>query len=132
MVPLLSYYSDRNDAQASGVAMARSFLRLREFLENLGQENFCRQSLHLVAHSMGNYALRHAVQAIRAELGNDIERIFEHIFLMAADEDDDAFEKDHKLRLLPALAKAVHVYHSPDDVALMVSDKTKFKPDRLG
>ena len=31
-----------------------------------------------------------------------------------------------------ALAKAVHVYYSPDDVALTVSDKTKFKPDRLG
>ena len=51
---------------------------------------------------------------------------------MAADEDNDAFEHDGKLRLLPDLAKAVHVYFSEDDKALVISDVTKRNPDRLG
>ncbi len=132
MKPLLSYYSDRDDARASGVAIARAFLKLRRFLIEIGREGHCRQSLHLVAHSMGNYALRWAMQGIRGELGSNLPRLFDNIFLMAADEDDDAFEHDHKLRLLPDLAQAVHVYFSPGDRALMISDTTKRNPDRLG
>lgn len=134
MIPYLSYYSDRSDARNSGMAMARTFLFLRDFLEELRRADraFCQRRLHLMAHSMGNYALRHGLQGIRSELGDDIPRIFDNILLAAADEDDDAFELDHKFRKLPALARLVHVYFSPDDRALLISDKTKRNPDRLG
>jgi esterase/lipase superfamily enzyme len=132
MMPWLSYFSDRDDARASGVAIARAFLKLRDYLAELSKNQRCRQSLHLVAHSMGNYALCWAFQGIRSELKNQVPRVFDNIFLMAADEDDDAFEHDHKLRLLPEMARAVHIYFSPDDRALFISDKTKANPDRLG
>ena len=132
MTPFLDYHSDRRDAQASGVAIARTFLALRRFLIEAGREMHCEQSIHLCAHSMGNWALRHAVQALREELGDNLPRLLDHVFLMAADEDNDAFENDHKLRLLPELARAVHVYFSEDDKALVVSDRTKRNPDRLG
>lgn len=139
MVPWLDYYDDRDDAKASALAIARSFLKLHDFLLQLGREQrtdgervFCGQSIHLVAHSMGNYALRHALQAIRREMGDAPPRVFDNVFLMAADEDDDAFEHDHKLRLLPRLAKAVHVYFARNDRALVISDTTKGHPDRLG
>ena len=134
MVPWVSYYDDRADARASSVAIARTFLKLRAFLGEITKKGEqCNQSLHLVAHSMGNYVLRHAVQAVKRELaGRPLERIFDHVFLMAADEDDDAFEKPHKLAVLPELARAVHVYYSEDDQALKISDKTKGNPDRLG
>jgi esterase/lipase superfamily enzyme len=52
--------------------------------------------------------------------------------MMAADEDDDTFEHDHKLALLPRLAHRVNVYFNHGDVALEISDKTKGNPDRLG
>lgn len=132
MIPLRSYFSDRDDARASGVAIARAFLKLRGFLKALERDQRCEQSIHLVAHSMGNYALRWALQGIRGELGDDLPRLFDNIFLMAPDEDNDAFEHDHKLRLLPELARGVHVYFSPDDRALLISDVTKRNPDRLG
>jgi len=130
--PPINYFDDRNDAQASGVAMARAILKLREFLGGLGRERSCKQSIHLVAHSMGNFATRWALQGLRAELNGRLPRLFNNIFLMAADEDNDAFESDEKLRLLPELANRVHVYFSPDDRALVVSDATKGNPDRLG
>ncbi len=132
MIPLVSYFSDRDDASASGKAIARAFLKLRDFLVDLAKEDFCDQSIHVVAHSMGNYALRHAFQAIRDALGEDLPRLLDNVFLMAADEDDDVFEKDHKFRLLPQIAKAVHVYFASGDRALVISDTTKRNPDRLG
>ncbi len=132
MAPFISYYNDRDDARASGLAIARAFLKLRDFLMDLKKEQRCEQSIHLVAHSMGNYALRHAVQAIRGEIGGDLPRLLDNIFLMAADVDDDAFEHDYKFRLLPQLATAVHVYFSRGDRALFISDATKRNPDRLG
>lgn len=130
--PFLDYKSDRHDAQLSGIAIARAFLKLRGYLIDIGRERHCKQAIHLCAHSMGNWALRHALQAIREELDDRLPRLLDHVFLMAADEDNDAFEHDGKLRLLPDLAKAVHVYFSEDDKALVVSDVTKRNPDRLG
>ncbi len=140
VVPAWKYFSDRDDAEASGKAMARALLRLVDFLQKEAEEDSdaarnCARRLHLVAHSMGNFALRHAVQALRGIVGdNALRPIFANVFLMAADEDEDALElqNSHKLGLLPKLARRVHVYHSADDLALVVSDTTKLNPDRLG
>ncbi len=59
-------------------------------------------------------------------------RLFDQVFLMAADEDDDAFELSYKLKPLPRLAKHVSVYFNNNDRAMAISDKTKGNPDRLG
>jgi len=128
--PPWQYASDRDDAALSGVAMARSLRRFSDFLES-GEP--CRGRLHIVAHSMGNWALRHAVLGLRALYeGQQLPKLFDHAFLMAADEDEDCLEFDGKLGLLPQLARRIHVYHSGGDLALEVSDKTKFNMDRLG
>lgn len=136
VTPPWHYFSDRDDAEASGKAMARALLRLVDFLDRVrasGQR--CDQRLHLVSHSMGNWALRHAMQGLRTLKGDDaLVPIFDNALLMAADEDDDTLEPDkpHKLGLLTRLARRISVYHSGDDGALVISDKTKFNPDRLG
>lgn len=133
MVPYLSYHSDRADAKTSGVAMARALLKLIEWFGVTGPRRFCWQSIHLVAHSMGNYALRHALQGVIAELGRDrLPRVFQNVFLMAADEDADAFEHEHKFARLASLADAVHVYYAADDGALKISATTKNNEERLG
>lgn len=138
--PSLEYYmSDRDDAEASGLAMTRSLTALLNFLIEVraqsrrGDGEPCGQCLHLVAHSMGNWALRNAVVAMARDASpRPLPRIFEHVFLMAADEDEDCFETDLKLGLLPQLAHFVHVYHSKNDRALQISDVSKGNPNRLG
>lgn len=152
--PRYEYQSDRDDAQASGVAVARALLRLLQYLRSLRDEErgrrramnlqpgeplpdderlLCEQRIHLVAHSMGNWALRFALNRLFEELHmQPLPRIFDHVLLMAADEDDDAFEENLKLGMLPGLAKFVHVYHSRSDRLLDVSDLTKGNPNRLG
>ncbi|HEX7887329.1 MAG TPA: alpha/beta fold hydrolase [Phenylobacterium sp.] len=131
-VPWMSYYSDREDARASGPALARAYLMLQDFVSKLGEEEHCQRCLHLLAHSMGAYMLRNGLQAILAKDPNKLTRLFDQILLAAPDEDDDTFETDQKLRLLPRLGRRVTVYFNRNDRALIVSDKTKSNPDRLG
>ncbi|WP_284223808.1 alpha/beta hydrolase, partial [Brevundimonas denitrificans] len=132
MMPFIAYANDRQDAAASGPAFARSFLKLGDYLRGSTPDEACDQKLHLVAHSMGNYVLRHALQEILRQAPGRPPRLFDQIFLMAADEDDDAFEKEHKLKFLPRIAKRVNVYFNNEDRAMAISDKTKGNPDRLG
>ncbi len=150
--PSYEYFSDRDDAEASGLAMGRALKRLAEFLERLRHEDAakirearsrgevpdekvlrqCQRKLHLVAHSMGNWALRHAINKFAQENDGRVPRLLDHVFLMAADEDADALARPEKLAKLLRLANRVHVYNARDDVALQVSDRTKGNPDRLG
>lgn len=133
VVPYLSYASDRDDGRASAKAVARALQRLLDYLRALDRRDWCGAKLHLVAHSMGCYVLRHALQALLSDFGErPLPRLFGQVFLMAADEDHDAFEHAHKLARLPELAEAVHVYYARNDRALVVSDLTKANPDRLG
>jgi len=126
------YANDREDAVFSGVVMARALKRLLGFLE-ANRDQQCKQRLHLVAHNMGNWALRHAVQGLlKLNDGARLEKIFDNVFLMAADEDEDCFEHREKLAALTEMARRVHIYHSADDLPMHVSDKTKFNIDRLG
>jgi esterase/lipase superfamily enzyme len=147
-----NYHSDRDDASLSGVAMARTLSRLVSFLADMRDKDRetlieaaregrvatedelrqCNRSIHLVAHSMGNWALRHAINRFAEMSEGRVPRIIDHAFLMAADEDSDALGQEHKLGKLLRLANFIHVYHSKDDRALQVSDTTKGNPRRLG
>ena len=132
MLPWWSYSSDRCDARASGVALGRFLLRLVELLRPTAAEN-CTQQVHLLAHSMGAYAMRYALQGVLADWPRHLPRAFGQIILVAADEDEDAFEHDHKLRRLPELAQGVHIYFNRQDAVLGASDRTKpGNPRRLG
>lgn len=131
-VPLMSYYSDREDARASGPAIARAFLKLRDYIVALPADDYCQRCLHLLTHSMGAYVLRNALQALISKDPLALTRVFDQVMLAAPDEDDDAFEMDGKLRLLPKLGRQVTVYFNPNDKGLLISDKTKANPDRLG
>lgn len=131
-VPFMSYYSDREDARASGPALARTYLKLKDFLEQLRNQDRCDRSIHLMAHSMGAYVLRQGLQAVLAKSADGLVRIFDQILLAAPDEDDDTFEQDSKLKPLPKIGRQVTVYFNPSDRALVISDKTKGNPDRLG
>jgi esterase/lipase superfamily enzyme len=128
----VAYRNDRLDAAASGAAFARGFLKVVDFINQTGQEARCEQRLHLMSHSMGAYVLRHALQEMRLFVDNRIPRIFDQILLVAADEDDDAFDYDHKLHLLPRTTRHISTYFNRNDLALWASDRLKGNPARLG
>ncbi|RDI57245.1 alpha/beta fold hydrolase [Microvirga subterranea] len=63
-LPYSDYFHDRGTARGSGVAIARTMRILYDFIDGLPRRDVCRQPLHLICHSMGNYAFRYAVQAL--------------------------------------------------------------------
>ena len=126
-----AYRSDRMDAQISGPAIGRTILKAIDFIGRLAPDERCNRRIHLLAHSMGNWALRHALTHIQV-LGAAPACVFDQAILAAPDEDADAFESEGKLGYLPRLARRVSVYTNYQDSALHVSDWAKGNPDRLG
>ena len=140
MMPFAAYKSDRVDARDSGTSIGRGILKLRDFLATLKRgakeenEKLCGANIHLLCHSMGNYVLRNALEkkVIGYSRGR-MPRIFQHIFMCAADVDDNALEdSSNGLSRLHELAGNVSVYHNQEDFALHISDSTKNEADRLG
>lgn len=130
-----AYSSDREDARASGAAMARCAVRMFKYLAELQADAQCHQRVHLVAHSMGNWALRHALlelAQIASDVGVPLQRLFENTFLMASDINDDALEKRDWLGHILRLSRKVHVYHASNDSALSLSDVKPNHGARLG
>jgi esterase/lipase superfamily enzyme len=125
------YPSDRHDAQSSGKAVARGIEKVVRFLKDLAECDSCGRKIHLLAHSMGNYVLRHALTELATQ-SNRLPGIIDQIILAAADEDDDALERRDKLARLHELCNRVTVYYNAGDLALAGSDITKGNPDRLG
>lgn len=132
--PPTQYYDERQDALLSGLALARLLCRLRDFIRTaLHSGKRCVRRLHLLAHGMGVQVLHAAVQSLtRCYLPSGLPLLFQNIFLMAADDDNDALEKPRKLGPLTHIAKHIHVYHSQGDCALSNGDAMLSNPDRLG
>lgn len=126
----LGYVSDKHDARRSGLAMARAFQRFSEYMAAAGRAARCGARIFLVAHSMGNFALRNAVQELITNPRMRTVRLFDKVFLMAPDEDVDAFHRDHKLVPITRLTTEVNIYIRTDDKLLALSDV--LDEDRLG
>ena len=142
-VSFSSYIRDRYDACESGEFFGPGLYKMGRFLTELCQfkdnqkinsdvvksEDFKKQNnktncgrLHIMAHSMGNYALSCTLQKIYAIKGDKVFQLFDETLLIAADEDEDSFEHEYKLKLLPKLTKRVSVYFNQGDDLLRVSD----------
>jgi len=137
-LPFVSYRSDRTDARGSGCAMGRGFLKLRDYLVMLrdrsrGGEQLCDQDIHLLCHSMGNYVLQNALERMAEFTPRSVlPRIFEQVFLCAADVDDNVLEPSQEMGSLHEVTRSISVYYNRGDTALHVSDYTKGNPERLG
>lgn len=135
---LLKYHQDELIAQASGNTAGHCFKLLIEFFsthfppsQNVIEP--CNRKIHLICHSMGNQVLQNMIASINFQsipyLG-----VFEEIILVAADIDNDAFEKDADKTLysLNNMCRRVHIYCNRADSALLISDSTKHHFKRLG
>lgn len=126
------YDDERGRAKASGAALGRALLKATDFLRSIRRDDRCGSSVHLIAHSMGNWALRGAVQHMKTFVGNNIPPIFDEVILTAADEDDDTLHLGHKIAPLLRGCRRVTVYYNHQDLALKGSDWALGNPDRLG
>ncbi len=139
MMPFTAYKSDRLDAKNSGYSFGRGILKVVDFFEKLRSEvmqkknTLCNQEIHLLCHSMGNYVLQNALEKIiKFSPSNNLRAVFSNIFLCAADVDENVFEDGRPMERLHELTRSITVYHNEGDSPLMISDKTKGNPRRLG
>jgi len=95
------YLSDRIDAELSGLAIARAMDRLSRLYHQLARrrasDDECGQRIHLVAHSMGAHALKHAIMKYPCLPGARMVRFFDTAILTAADTERDALERADKM-----------------------------------
>jgi esterase/lipase superfamily enzyme len=127
-----TYADDRDRARISGPALGRALLKATDFIRNTPRNERCDGRIHLLCHSMGNCALRGAVQAMRTFVGNNIPPLFDEVILAAADEDDDTLQLGHKAAPLLRGCRRLTVYYNHQDLALKASDYAMGNPDRLG
>jgi esterase/lipase superfamily enzyme len=127
--------ANRQVGQLRGQLEARG-MRPSEVERAVGQldaTQVCGQKIHLLAHSMGNYVLQQALCRLwDFTPGSALPRLFDRVFLCAADVDDDVLEEGHALQFVHQVANVVSIYHNQNDNALRVSDYTKGNPERLG
>jgi len=139
-MPFAAYKSDRSDARDSGKAIGRALLKLKDFLGTLhtearnGREQLCKQEMHLVCHSMGNYILQNALtsKVIGYTRGATLPRMFKNIFLCAADVNDEVLEGNNPMSRLHEMSTNVSVYYNHGDLALNISKYSKHLAERLG
>jgi esterase/lipase superfamily enzyme len=137
---LLDYKEDRHDAEASAFGLARAMLKYYDFLlpqvqtarKNNKTDQLCNQQVHLVCHSMGNYLFRNALQSLLSINNQQPVKLFGESLLLAADEDNDAFDFGNKLLPLSQMSRRVTVYFNKDDKALAISEDLKHNMTRLG
>ncbi|MGD1878171.1 MAG: alpha/beta fold hydrolase [Kiloniellaceae bacterium] len=127
-----TYADDRDRARISGPALGRALLKATDFIRNTPRNDRCNGRIHLLCHSMGNWALRGAVQAMRTFVGNNIPPLFDEVVLAAADEDDDTLQNNYKIAPLLRGCRRLTVYYNHQDAALKASDYAMGNPDRLG
>lgn len=131
------YLDDQLDARDSAKSIA---VALESLLETNRDRAGAPPRIELVAHSMGVYALRHAIQIVRAKRADLLRQtIFAGASLMAADDDFDALNVETKLKPLITLAQRITVYTAGNDQALTASQVVNrfsrlgmFGPKNLG
>ncbi len=140
-----AYASDRQDAIDSGIAVARGFLKLRDFLMTLRPKHVvsalkldpslkeCGQELHLLCHSMGNFVLQNALSSLIQEDKSEVlPRLFKNVFMCAPDVDDTVFEGTQPMNNVHQLCRHLSIYFNKGDMAMYISDYTKGNIERLG
>lgn len=122
-----AYLQDRNAAQRAGPACGDALVRWSNFGGTL---NPARRRI-LLAHSMGNWALRNGIQSAAGRMPMPA-RLAEETILAAADEDFDTLTDAGKLQPLCSLTDRVTVYLNHQDVPLWFSWSVMANPLRLG
>jgi esterase/lipase superfamily enzyme len=119
---LWGYHSDQND-----VAWAES--DLRQFLHDVAA-NSQAESIHIIAHSMGNRVVTEVLKTISLEMKLNAP-LFDEVVLTAPDIDADYFQRDIAPYIVHA-ARRVTLYASSNDKALMASQEFHGGKPRAG
>ena len=124
---LSAYLQDRGTVQASAPALARLLVSLPDAWRACE-----RPPIHLMAHSMGAFALDHVMHHLvdAGELPG--ERMFSQAVVIAGDTSSGAFAQGGALRALPEIAQWVTIGVNKQDPVLRTIAQVKLRGPRIG
>lgn len=115
------YWDDQKAAKTSGEILSRAVYKLLKW-QSENQDNPCRKRMHVLAHSMGNRVLMHALHDWRNNVASgEMPYLFDNIFMMAADVPNEALERGEKGQAVTMAARRVLCYYANDDLAMPAS-----------
>lgn len=123
---LRDYWDDQVAAEQSALAFSRAihlFTRWRD--ERDGKAEPCFKHMNVLAHSMGNRLLVHAVKRWNEDAG--AQALWRNVFLAAADIPNESLEPQGIAASLPSVSRNVTVYYAADDFALRTSKVVNLK-----
>lgn len=140
----LHYLADREDARASGPALAKVFNALFEHAQLMQQKaadgtNMCKAKVSVIAHSMGNWVLQNALYYTWERANKPLlVSLINQCLMVAADVDNDLFSDgenvgEGRAEGLANLCYRITALYSGRDSVLGVSAGLKhFGKRRLG
>lgn len=119
------YWDDEKSADASALSLARAFERFLDWRSSADfnpQSDPCLKRINVLAHSMGNRALRQTLAAWNHyDLAAGVPLLFRNTFLVAADIENESLQQGNKGELICHASRNVIVYYASDDLALRAS-----------
>ncbi len=132
-----AYVTDMDRASRSSGAIRMWLLWLFELIGEFRDAKGENGRVTLLAHSMGNSALAHALP-ITVGTGPglrplpEVEGIFDAVILAASDVEADALSRPDRLALLEHVARYTGVYYNQQDIPLMTMSRWINGVARLG
>lgn len=114
------YRMDAADSEIAGRALAKVLLRWQNYLENKKSRELAGK-FHLIAQSMGNQVLKHALNFLNHHEGVLFNWQLNEVILTAPDVEKQVFETEQAFDILPYLCDRIHVYGQKKDLALKLS-----------
>lgn len=143
---VMNYMPDREDARSSAPQLSDHLVYLHDYLIKQQRaaaithdpEKFCRAKFSVIAHSMGNYVVQHALAIASKKLNNpQLVTLIHQLLMVAADVDNDLFQKNKPIdsdgALMANLCYRIAALYSGLDQVLGASAGLKhFGVRRLG
>lgn len=116
------YWDDAKASTATGIVMSRLLERFDKWRKDQQQLDApCYKRINILAHSMGNNVLQHAIKSYADNRGQEVERLFHNIFMVAADVKNETLAQHEVGQAIPYMTRNVVVYYANDDLAMPAS-----------
>ena len=122
------YWDDQKASKLAGMMYARLFGKFDRWRKAKPQVDIpCLKRINILAHSMGNNVLQHAINEWAQDSGKIMPQWFRNIFMVAADVENQTLEPGQIGQYIPDSARNVAVYFANDDFAMPASKVANIK-----
>ncbi len=126
------YWDDSKASTATGIVMSRLLEMFDKWRKEEQQlETPCYKRINILAHSMGNNVLQHAIKTYADMRGQQVERLFRNIFMVAADVENHTLQSGQVGQAIPEMCRNLVVYYACDDFAMPASKIANIKQRTL-